>query len=110
MRTPTEDEINPFDGKPKTAPIRIRRVDLVGNYFSSQKRKAEKGTVRVRLNRDYSGCPDGIHPASFKAGEEADLPVVVAQTLLEDGRASLPRAAHPEDELNGESGAKAGRD
>jgi hypothetical protein len=114
----TEDEKNPFGGKPKTAPVRIRRTTLDGKEVATA--PAQERTMRIRLNRDYTGCLDGIHPSTFGAGQEADTPIHIAQVLLEDGRASLPAGAKmesgvPENKMldgpgsnKGESGAKKG--
>ena len=51
---------------------------------------AEVKIMRIKLNADYTGCLDGVHPSRFSAGEEVDIPIQIASVLLGDGRASLP--------------------
>jgi len=46
--------------------------------------------MRIKLNADYAVCLDGVHPSSFPAGSEIDMPTHIASVLLEDGRAALP--------------------
>lgn len=49
--------------------------------------------MKVKLNIDYTVYLDGISPTAFKPGQEAEIPIRIAQVLLEDGRASLPAKA-----------------
>lgn len=51
--------------------------------------------MRVKVKNDYVVYLDGISPSRFPAGETVDLPLNIAQVLLEDGRATIPGA--PED-------------
>src|SRR5512143_760882 len=81
---PAAKDANPFDGKPRTAPPRIRRTTLDGREIPAA---AEEETMRVKLNIDYTVCRDGIHPESFKAKESVDMPAHIASVLLEDKRA-----------------------
>jgi hypothetical protein len=87
----TEAERNPFDGKPRADPVRIRRTTLDGTEVIVKAQ--EERIMRVKLNRDYTVCLDGIHPTAFAAGQEAEIPERIAAALLEDGRASLSFAA-----------------
>jgi hypothetical protein len=48
-----------------------------------------EATMKVILKSAYTVAVDGIHPATFPAGE-AELPASIAAVLLEDGRATLP--------------------
>jgi len=84
---PAEKDTNPFDGKPRTVPPRIRRTTLEGREIPAA---AQEETMKVKLNVDYTVCRDGVHPESFKAKEEVDMPVHIASALLGDGRAALP--------------------
>jgi hypothetical protein len=84
---------NPFDGKPRTAAANIRRTTLDGREIPVP---VQEETMKVKLNIDYTVCRDGIHPESFKAKEEVDMPVHVASVLLKDGRAALPPQAKME--------------
>jgi len=81
---PAEKDMNPFDGKPRTAAANIRRTTLDGREILA---KAQEETMKIRLKADYTVCRDGIHPESFKAKEEVDMPVHIASVLLEDKRA-----------------------
>ena len=87
----TEAERNPFDGTPRPAPVRIRRITLDEKEVAVKAH--EEQTMRIKLNIDYSVCLDGIHPTAFAAGQEAEVPERIAVVLLEDGRASLPAKA-----------------
>jgi hypothetical protein len=90
---PAEKGLNPFDGKPRTAPANIRRTTLDGREIPAE---AQEETMKVKLNIDYMVCRDGVHPESFKAKEEVDMPVRIASVLLEDGRAALVRETRME--------------
>jgi len=85
---PAERDLNPFDGKLRPAPANIRRTTLDGREVPA---KAQEETMKIRLKADYTVCRDGIHPESFKAKEEVDMPVHIASALLQDGRAALPK-------------------
>ena len=85
---PAAKDMNPFDGKPRTAPPRIRRTTLDGQEIPGP---AQEETMKIRLNVDYTVCRDGINPESFKAKEEVDMPLHIASVLLKDGRAALPK-------------------
>ncbi len=55
------------------------------------KHEARKGeTMRIKLNKDWTGCLDGIHPTTLPAGQVADVPLAIGQTLIADGRADVP--------------------
>jgi hypothetical protein len=84
---PAEKDINPFDGKPRTASANIRRTTLDGREIPAP---VQEETMKVKLNVDYTVCRDGIHPESFKAGDEVDMPVPIATVLTADGRAFAP--------------------
>lgn len=43
--------------------------------------------MRIRMNVDYSYCPDGITLKHVRQGEVEDAPERVARVLLADGRA-----------------------
>jgi hypothetical protein len=83
-----EKDMNPFDGTPRTVPARIRRTTLDGRAVPAA---AQEETMKIRMKVDYTVCRDGIHPESFKAKEEVDMPARIASVLLQDGRASLPK-------------------
>jgi hypothetical protein len=85
---PTKKDENPFDGKPRTVPPNIRRTTLGGTKVPAE---AQEETMKVRIKIDYTVCRDGIHPESFEANEEVDMPAHVASVLLNDGRAVLPK-------------------
>ena len=85
---PAEKDMNPFDGKPRTAPANVRRTTLDGREIPAP---VQEETMKIRLKVDYTVCRDGIHPESFKAKEEVEMPVSIASVLLQDGRASLPK-------------------
>ena len=87
----TEAEKNPFDGKLRTDPVRIRRTTLDGK--EAVVKAHEEQTMRIKLNIDYTVALDGVRLNSFVAGAEVDFPERIAAVLLEDGRASLPVAA-----------------
>jgi hypothetical protein len=87
-KAPAEKDMNPFDGKPRAVPPRIRRMTLDGRAVPAE---AQEETMKIRLKADYTVCRDGIHSESFKAKEEVDMPVHIASVLLQDGRASLPK-------------------
>ena len=89
--TLTEAERNPFDGTPRPAPVNIRRTTQDGKELAIK--APEERTMRIKMNTDYTGALDGVHPTSFAAGQEAEIPERIATVLLEDGRASLPPAA-----------------
>lgn len=93
----TEAERNPFDGTPRKTPTWTRRTTLDGQAVAAK--APEERTMRIKLNIDYTVALDGIHPTSFAAGQEADIPERIAAVLLEDGRAGLPKAAKVEDEV-----------
>ncbi len=95
----TEDERNPFDGKPKTASVGIRRTTMDGKEVVDE--RPEVRTMKIKLNTEYTGSLDGIHVTTFAAGQQADMPARIAQTLLEDGRASLPAEAKAEAKMTG---------
>ena len=107
--TLTEAERNPFDGTPRQAPVNIRRTTLDGK--GEVLKAPEEQIMRVKLNSNYSGSLDGIHPTSFAAGQEAEIPERIAAVLLEDGRASLPAkalAGAPENKMLDGPGANKG--
>lgn len=87
----TEAEKNPFDGTPRTDPVRVRRTTLDGKEVAVKAH--EERTMKIKLNIDYTVALDGIHPTSFAAGQEAEIPERIAAVLLEDGRAILPAKA-----------------
>lgn len=43
--------------------------------------------MRIRLNVDYSYCPDGVTLKHVRQGEVEDAPEHIARQLLADGRA-----------------------
>lgn len=47
--------------------------------------------MRVKLKADYEVCKDGINLSRHAAGEEVDMPIHIAQDLLKDGRATIPK-------------------
>lgn len=89
----TAKDTNPFDGTPRTAPANIRRTTLDGREVPA---KAQEETMKIHMKTDYTVCRDGIHPESFKAEGEVDMPLGIATVLLQDGRASLPPGAKME--------------
>src|SRR4030042_2089407 len=89
-KTLVEKDANPFDGTPRTVPPRIRRTTLEGTELPAEEKEH---TMRIQLKTDYTVCRDGIHPESFKAKEEVDMPAHVASVLIKDGRATLPPEA-----------------
>jgi hypothetical protein len=81
----TEKEIVEESTPASTAP---RRVGLFGEAPAAKRGKVE--VVRIVLKADYTVCLNGIHPTTFAAGEEAEIPIHIASVLLGDGRAHLP--------------------
>ena len=50
--------------------------------------KAVVPTIKIKLAVDHKVYLDGIHESSFVAGQVVDFPITIAQTLLEDGKAT----------------------
>lgn len=55
--------------------------------------------MRVRMNVDYSYCPDGIHPKALRANDVEDAPDHIARVWLAEGKAREDKMAGPAPEF-----------